>query len=40
MGTKSHKDYLSPEGAKFIEKAYRRSLQKKGSELAIEALLN
>jgi len=39
VGTKPHKDYLSPEGAKLIEKAYRRSLQKKESELAIEDLL-
>jgi len=40
VGTKPHKDYLSPEGAKLIEKAYRRSLQKKESELAIEDLLD
>jgi hypothetical protein len=40
VGTKPHKDYLSPQGAKLIEKAYRRSLQKKESELAIEDLLD
>ena len=40
LATKPHKDYLSPEGAKLIEKAYRRSLQKKESELAIEDLLD
>jgi hypothetical protein len=40
VGNKPHKDYLSPEGAKLIVKAYRRSLQKKESELAIEDLLD
>jgi uncharacterized protein len=33
-------DLLSPEGAKLIEKAYMRSLQKKESELAIEDSLD
>jgi uncharacterized protein len=39
VGTKPHKDYLSPEGAKLIPKAYRRSLERKKSDLAIEALV-
>ena len=39
VGIKPHKDYLSAEGAKLIPKAYRRSLEIKKSDLAIESLL-
>lgn len=39
VGIKPHKNYLSPEAAKLIPKAYKRSIERKKSNLVIEALV-